>query len=170
LQRALGARNASPEELMSSGEGVFSSEDPVQLWERLATRWRRSPRIGETHGGERWKRRGTRVRVSVSAKRSGSDSLGESRARSGVDTGPILDPGDESFLDPMREDIGQPGLLRLALLADDDGLVAAGPDLLLPAGQAALQLGLKKLIKRAECFSLLLQCFSIAVRGFWDPP
>ena len=36
--------------------------------------------------------------------------------------------GDELLLDPMREDVGQAGLLRLLFLADDDGLIPAGPD------------------------------------------
>ncbi len=55
----------------------------------------------------------------------------------GMDTRPLLDSGDEVFLDRVGEDIGQPLDLRGFFVADDDRLIAPGPDLIPPSRQAA---------------------------------
>lgn len=49
---------------------------------------------------------------------------------------PILDPGDQVLLDGVREDVGEALHLRGHFVRDQDALVAARPDLVLPAGQA----------------------------------
>jgi len=53
-----------------------------------------------------------------------------------MDAGPLTHPGHEMFLDPIGEYIEEPGGLGALFVADDDGLIAPGPGLVLPAGEA----------------------------------
>jgi hypothetical protein len=54
-----------------------------------------------------------------------------------VDSRPLLDLGHQVLLDPVREVVGQAVDLGGLFVADHDGLVAARPDPVGPAGQVA---------------------------------
>lgn len=49
-----------------------------------------------------------------------------------VDAGPVLRPLDEALFDALAEDVGEPLDLRLLLFRDDDGAIAACPELVAP--------------------------------------
>jgi len=76
----------------------------------------------------------------------------------GMDAGPLTHSGHEIFLDPIREHIGEPGGLGGVFVADDGGLIATGPDLVLPAGEAddlTRELGIEKAHKARELLDVL---------------
>jgi len=54
-----------------------------------------------------------------------------------MDSRPITKPGDQVFLAAMGQDIAEPSDLSELLLADQDRLVAALPDLARPSGEPA---------------------------------
>ncbi len=56
------------------------------------------------------------------------------RVRTSIRT--FHETADKAFLDTVREDVTQPSHLGSFLLADQDGLIAARPDLIVPLGQA----------------------------------
>lgn len=58
-----------------------------------------------------------------------------------VDTWPVSAPSDEAFLDTMAQEVAQAGDLGRLFLADDDGLVAASPNLVSPTPGASHFLG-----------------------------
>jgi len=52
-----------------------------------------------------------------------------------MDAGPLAHAGNEVFLDSVREHIEKSGDLCGLFVADHNGLIAAGPDLVLPTGE-----------------------------------
>ncbi len=54
-----------------------------------------------------------------------------------MDARPVPDTFDQTFFDPVREEIFEPGGLRCLFVADHNGLVPACPDLVGPAGQTS---------------------------------
>jgi hypothetical protein len=83
----------------------------------------------------------------ISAVQQGSD---------GVDPGPVAQLRDEVFLDAVGEQVAEAVDLGGLLGADDDRLVAPGPDLLPPAGEAAdfpCQVGIEMAMNLARCWA-----------------